>query len=531
MLELGSYPLARPDRQPAPRLPEYSNAHHARGRVWSWLLTTVASRRVTISGPLCHGPAMLRSCSFFGTTHESTGGMNVAIGYHTSPVTEAGVLNTVARPYTTLTELLNPENLVSQQNAKGFVEGFIPGTLTHWAEPLDFIVTEPTFFPVISISTIAFITAELYTGQLRLTEAAPRAALGRYPLRRLVPGAELTDDPGARFIADLTDTGRGLPMFDAAPPMGPPSSWYWQRNRAPFEVKAGASGHRGPEGYHYITAGDARFYARQLKNGHVPYPVSSPPDAPQPVAGLSVGQFEAEVDNGLQHPRPARPTHEWDSVPPRRSPRLPRIPRPPREPRESRESRDARRPRIPRTVRRPRVPRPPRPPRKVRPPRRELVRRQDQPKKTVPVYDYYCGHNGQTGACAHFGPPHRVAKGTLPPPPQPGTYQVQVSGVYECCANHQCDGPDAAVLGAIFDLLPAGWRAKNDPREERVTTERARQLRQKLGPLPTAAVRRIVVSAPFKYQGCCVCGAVGACYANGVDCRLLPVLQHSHGEC
>jgi hypothetical protein len=517
-MDTTSYPRAREDREAALTVPQPEGIELPRVRLMTWIIR-VGPGAVRSSASLnrCRGPAMLRDCSWYAQlAHLGQQGVFVEIGYSTSPVLENNVVTTLPRPYTKLVELINPFNLAQVGQGAGLVDASTPDTFIRWKEPLDLFVDVPEFYPVIAWYQIIGVPAQNYFGQLRVTEQIHRVAAQRFPLRRPVAGLVDTEDAGARYIALLTGTGPQLPMFDPPPALEAPHSWYWQRDTVPYDVLRGPTGQRGPEGYHYIDAGDAARYRKELANYGPAHYIADGIGAPDPLPGMTVSDFEALVRGSIIRPGVPRPPRELGRV--RLLRRRPRSPRVARDPRIARVPRPPRVARYPRSFRAARPPRPPRPARPPRAPRRPTYgRRRRQTIRTV-TKDYYCAFSTQTGENATFGGGIVVPRGSSPPSAAPGMFWVKRTwaGPCEDWRRQRCDGPGAGVLGLLANLLPSGWRAANDPRSDKAQYEKSKAIRRPLRGLP-APPPAANIAPPITRPGvpCCDRGFSGWVWCDG----------------
>jgi len=109
-----------------------------------------------------------------------------------------------------------------------------------------------------------------------------------------------------------------------------------------------------------------------------------------------------------------------------------------------------------------------------------------------------------------------------------------VSGSFTC-DNDQCDGPLSYVspwLAHKLDVLVNGRYAEEDRLVRKIDQGRKlAELRWKNRFRPLSQPIAVLGGFPITSSYCCVCGAVGTCWASGVDCRQLPVKQRSKGEC
>lgn len=294
-------------------------------------------------------------------------------------------------------------------------------------------------------------------------------------------------------------------------------------------------GFPGPACYHLVEPIiGAKLLWRQEHGLHVAFQ-PSPRDARPPGVADPKTNTAGFVTVGPSLP-PAAPPSPWEG---------PTVPAWRRQPRAETHARtDGRLPRVPRT------PRTPRPPRDVRPARAPRARRPSQTLKKVKTprtpraprtpgtkgdaWDYYCGTRDDDGANRQFGAPTRVPRGTDPPPTAPGTHARRVSGTYPC-DNDQCDGPLSYVspwLARQLDLLVNGRYQREEYLVAKIDkARRARMNRNRPGLSPLPLPPPIIDGKRLTYSYCCVCGAVGTCWASGNDCRQMPVLQRSLGQC
>lgn len=324
-----------------------------------------------------------------------------------------------------------------------------------------------------------------------------------------------------------------VPPFPAPLRAAEPTTDYWQQDVGPFTIIAVPDGFPGPVGYHRIPEDEAVTALAAAAQGEpIPY-IEPEPDAPPP--GVWQTPFPQPslptIPPGEILPAPFLPTPPTPTRPTRRpagESQPPRTPRPPRPPRPPRAERPPRPPRAPYPSRPPRRPRRPRRPRAARPPRRP---RKPGTKRAAQC-DSFCGYNLETGCNAHSGGPFQVCRGDPPPTAAPGTGLRRVTPGYAC-------GFDDCLCRAkpLEDLLKYWFpdrplpKSALDPRPP--TTERLEKLRRRrLRPPPqpggpTGAPITTTTTGSY----CCVCGTTGACFSTAGDCRLLPVLQRSKGQC
>ena len=178
-LDPATFPRLRTKRIGGELLTVGTQAPLPRSRVFSWAMTQTANTRRTVSGPRCQGPALLKDFSWYISAHAATVNVTFEIGYAKVSVTEAAVALATIRPYTVLTEIIDPSALVAGGAGQGLIDASTPGTAVRWKEPLDLIVDEPEFFPVVACCNVT-ATTQLAHGQLRVVEGILRSALEQY---------------------------------------------------------------------------------------------------------------------------------------------------------------------------------------------------------------------------------------------------------------------------------------------------------------------------------------------------------------
>jgi hypothetical protein len=179
VIESDTYPRARLKRIGAGTSTSTELTPLPRTRVFSWIETSTANSRRTVSGPRCQGPGLLKDISWYLSTHSGGAAVTIEIGYSPVPVTEAGVALGTVRPYTLLTELIDPFAQLTAGAGAGLVDSSIPNTNVRWKEPLDLIIDQSDFFPVVSFVN-ATVNGQFVHGNLRVVEGILRTALENY---------------------------------------------------------------------------------------------------------------------------------------------------------------------------------------------------------------------------------------------------------------------------------------------------------------------------------------------------------------
>lgn len=179
--DLRSYPAPR-ERQASPELPDDPSVQLPRVRAFAFAFSIGAAHgRTTVSGPRCRGPAMLRDVSFYTTNHSGGALAGFEFGYATAPVSENNVALATPRPYVNLTELLDPFGITSTVPYKGMPDPSSPNTFTRFHEPLELLVEQLDFYPVIAFWNNFTVAAQLYHGTLRVEEQLDRNRLRFFP--------------------------------------------------------------------------------------------------------------------------------------------------------------------------------------------------------------------------------------------------------------------------------------------------------------------------------------------------------------
>lgn len=147
-----------------------------RSRIFPWIMSMTANTRRTISTPKLIGPAILRKVFYQLGTVTTPPGQTLELGWSPTAVSEAGVALTTVRPYTVLTELLDPFGVANAAVGKGLLDTSLWNTNIPYEWSVDLIVTEPQFcFTLSWINNVA--TAEQRGGQLLVLENVSPDAL------------------------------------------------------------------------------------------------------------------------------------------------------------------------------------------------------------------------------------------------------------------------------------------------------------------------------------------------------------------
>jgi hypothetical protein len=150
-----------------------------RVRVFPWRVNEAATSRTTFSTPKLLGNVIISSLFFSSGSHGDPPQDTLEVGYALVPVTETAVALATARPYTLLTELLDPSSGIL--NTAGF--GF-PGTTLNTPTrgsriPLGLIIMERECAVTLSVvNSGAFV--QTWIGAITVIENLSLAALARY---------------------------------------------------------------------------------------------------------------------------------------------------------------------------------------------------------------------------------------------------------------------------------------------------------------------------------------------------------------
>ena len=170
------YPAPRPNRGGHADILDSGSFQHPRTRIFPWVMTTTASSRRSISTPRIQGPALIKGLSIHAPFGVDPPQATIEIGTATIDVTEASVALTAPRPYTVLTELLNPFGVIAGAAGAGLPLTTV-GTMQRWAEiPLDIIVDDIECVIVLAILANALV-AGTFNGHLRVLEGVEKEAL------------------------------------------------------------------------------------------------------------------------------------------------------------------------------------------------------------------------------------------------------------------------------------------------------------------------------------------------------------------
>jgi hypothetical protein len=167
-------PIVEVDPEIAAFLEE--NTAPPRSRVFPWLMTAITNTRRSVSTPLLQGPAILRRFSFTLDSNPDPPVVSVEVGWALNPVNEAGVAVATLKPYTVLTELLNPFGVGTLGAGQGYPAFSSVNTHVEWETVEDFIILEPRFCFVAAIHNNGGFTSA-GRGWMSVLEGVSPAAL------------------------------------------------------------------------------------------------------------------------------------------------------------------------------------------------------------------------------------------------------------------------------------------------------------------------------------------------------------------
>lgn len=173
------YPRARKGRSgsPAPLAQDVTPA--PRTRIFPFFFTFAANRRRSFTTPRLIGPAIIKDLELYPTFTSSPPSFSVEIGAADTAFIENSVALTTPRPYTVLTELLDPYAAMPANVGAGYPGHTLPTETARYQRNLDLIVTTPEFFAVVALINPSAFAAE-YSGAIRIIENVSREALATF---------------------------------------------------------------------------------------------------------------------------------------------------------------------------------------------------------------------------------------------------------------------------------------------------------------------------------------------------------------
>lgn len=184
-LDRRAFPTARRNRTGPPPagtagpLAQPIGSDVGRVRVFPWAINETAARRNTISTPKLLGNVIILSLSFSSGSHADPPNDTLEVGYALQPLTETNVVLTVPRPYTVLTELLDPHGIIANDRGQGFFGTTLNVPNRGSRIPLGLVVLERECAVVLAlVNPSAFV--QTWLGTLTVIENLSFAALARY---------------------------------------------------------------------------------------------------------------------------------------------------------------------------------------------------------------------------------------------------------------------------------------------------------------------------------------------------------------
>jgi len=150
---------------PAPRM-RYFPFHFAQGGPFRWSFSLGRVR----------GPAIIKGLELYPHAGGDPPSITLEVGTAQLPVNEVNAPLGSPKPYLCLTEFHDPFGLTAGAAGDGIPLGTMPNTHTRYQIPLDLIVTEGEFYPVIATCNAGAAVFSI-TGALRVLEAVDPEAL------------------------------------------------------------------------------------------------------------------------------------------------------------------------------------------------------------------------------------------------------------------------------------------------------------------------------------------------------------------
>lgn len=180
MIDAFTYPHPRTRKAP-PSQPQAPTGVLPISRVFSGEFLPLDMTRTVWSGPRCTGPAVIKSFQMYCQSHSNASQNGFEIGYSKEPVNQNAVDRALPKTWTTLTEIIL-QNFTSLNPGYAFLnESSPPDTFVRFREPLDLIIDQPFFYPVVVYVQRVGPVGFPYFWQLRLTEQVNRRSLALFP--------------------------------------------------------------------------------------------------------------------------------------------------------------------------------------------------------------------------------------------------------------------------------------------------------------------------------------------------------------
>jgi hypothetical protein len=173
------YPSSRKNRGAGVALDDLAPSPAPRMRVFPFIFVYTNNSRRSVSTPRLVGPGIIKDFTVYRSFAATPPQQTFEIGVAQTLVVEAGVALTTPRPYTVLTELLDPFGYVAGASGDGYPITTLPTGTDHFTIPLDLIVTDAEFFAVVAHINNRVASEEI-NGYLRVLEAVDREALSGF---------------------------------------------------------------------------------------------------------------------------------------------------------------------------------------------------------------------------------------------------------------------------------------------------------------------------------------------------------------
>jgi hypothetical protein len=169
------YPAARKGRGAGVVIEDLGPITAPRMRVMAFaFISTATSRRSLSFGPFT-GPCIVKDVEFYHSSFTAGYANSLEVGKNTIPVTEAGVALATARPYTRITELIDPFNVAAADSGQGIPDAG-PPSRGFFQRSLNIVVTDPEIYIILAWINPG-LNAETFTGELRVLEGVDPEAL------------------------------------------------------------------------------------------------------------------------------------------------------------------------------------------------------------------------------------------------------------------------------------------------------------------------------------------------------------------
>jgi len=173
------YPAPRKERGASAALQDLGGIQAPRMRVFPFYWSFAANSRRSWSTPQLQGPCIIRDIQLNWGAQADPPTTTLEIGTSSIPILENDVALTTPRSYNVLTELQDPDALVSGAAGAGLVASTLSTAGTRPITPLDLIVLDPSTYIVLA-SINDGIAAAALAGTLRVLEGVDPEALATF---------------------------------------------------------------------------------------------------------------------------------------------------------------------------------------------------------------------------------------------------------------------------------------------------------------------------------------------------------------